>query len=216
MIAKLFHCDQAFCVCSKYILKRWVSNKSRTNCVMDWQLMLVNIRSNHLKQSEAIKCSGIFKFFPSNQHYLNESPIPWLHYESTFCLWIARMELLLSHFDKINYWLEKIRNFGLLIELYFLCSYCFFGSSLPKLLRQKSVKSCRKSTGEHHCRRAISIKLLGSFIKIALLHWYSPVDFLHDYTNSFVEELFGEAASFIPFFLSSLNALSGSFNYDLF
>ena len=37
------------------------------------------------------------------------------------------------------------------------------------------LKICRKSTGEHPCRSAISIKLQSNFIEITLHHGSSPV-----------------------------------------
>ena len=39
------------------------------------------------------------------------------------------------------------------------------------------LKTCSKCTREHPCRSAISIKLLCSFIEIALRHGCSPVNF---------------------------------------
>ena len=39
------------------------------------------------------------------------------------------------------------------------------------------LKTCSKFTREHPCRSAISIKLLCSFIEIALRHGCSPVNF---------------------------------------
>ena len=41
------------------------------------------------------------------------------------------------------------------------------------------LKICRKFTGEHPCRSAISVKLLCNFIKIALQHGCSPINLLH-------------------------------------
>ena len=53
-------------------------------------------------------------------------------------------------------------------------------SSPPKLFLGKGVlKTCNKFAREHPCRSVISIKLLCSFIKIALPHGCSPVNVLH-------------------------------------
>ena len=46
-------------------------------------------------------------------------------------------------------------------------------------LRKGVLKICGKFIGEHPCRSAISIKLLGDFIEIALRHGCSPVNLLH-------------------------------------
>ena len=49
-------------------------------------------------------------------------------------------------------------------------------SSHPEVFWRKSVlKICSKVTGEHPCQSVISIKLLFSFIEIALWDWYSSV-----------------------------------------
>ena len=55
-----------------------------------------------------------------------------------------------------------------------------FRSSHPEVLLVKGIlKICSKFTGEHLCRRAISIKLLCNFIEIALRHGCSTVNLLH-------------------------------------
>ena len=52
--------------------------------------------------------------------------------------------------------------------------------SRPEVFPQLRVlKICSKFTGEHPCRRAISVKLQSNFIEIALLHGCSPVNLLH-------------------------------------
>ena len=51
-------------------------------------------------------------------------------------------------------------------------------SSHPEVFLGKGVlKLCRKFTGEHPCRSAISIKLESNFIEITLCHGLSPVNF---------------------------------------
>ena len=56
----------------------------------------------------------------------------------------------------------------------------WFGNSCPEIfLRKDFLKICRKFTGEHPCRRAISIKLISNFIEIALRHGCSPENLLH-------------------------------------
>ena len=53
-------------------------------------------------------------------------------------------------------------------------------SSHPTVFLRKGVlKKCSKFTGEHPCRRGISITLQSNLIEIALRHGFSPVNFLH-------------------------------------
>ena len=53
-------------------------------------------------------------------------------------------------------------------------------SSPPEVFLCKGIlKICNKFTGEHSCRKLISIKFLCSFIEIALRYWCSPVNLLH-------------------------------------
>ena len=47
------------------------------------------------------------------------------------------------------------------------------------LLKNGLLKIYSKFTGEHLCRNAISIKLLGNFVEITLRHGCSPVNLLH-------------------------------------
>ena len=49
------------------------------------------------------------------------------------------------------------------------------------------LKIYRKFTGQHPCRRAISIKLRSSFIEIALRHCCSPINLLHIYRTPFLK-----------------------------
>ena len=51
--------------------------------------------------------------------------------------------------------------------------------------RKDVLKICSKFTGEHLCRRVISIKLRSNFIEIALRHGCSPVNLLHVFRTSF-------------------------------
>ena len=53
------------------------------------------------------------------------------------------------------------------------------------------LKMCSKFKGEHPCRSVILIKLLWSFIKIALRHGYSPVSLLHIFRTPFLKNTFG-------------------------
>ena len=59
------------------------------------------------------------------------------------------------------------------------------------VLRIRFLKICSKFTGENPCRNAISIKLLGTFIKIALQHGCSPVNLLHIFRTPFPRNTFG-------------------------
>ena len=59
-------------------------------------------------------------------------------------------------------------------------------SSEPDVFLLKGVlKICRKFTGEHPCRSAISIKSLCSFIEITLRHGCSRVNLLHIFETPF-------------------------------
>ena len=61
-------------------------------------------------------------------------------------------------------------------------------SSHPEVFLGKGVrKICRKFTGEHPCRSAISIRLLCSFIEIALRHGCSPANLLHILRTPFLK-----------------------------
>ena len=61
-----------------------------------------------------------------------------------------------------------------------------FRSNRPEVLLRKCVlEICSKSTVEHPCRSAISIKLLCNFIEIALLHGFSYVNLLHFFRTPF-------------------------------
>ena len=71
------------------------------------------------------------------------------------------------------------------------------------LLSEKVIlKICSKFTGEHPCRNAISIKLLCTFIEIALPHGCSPVNLLHilrkPFPNNTSEVLLLTVITFIP------------------
>ena len=52
-------------------------------------------------------------------------------------------------------------------------------------------KICRKFTGEHPCRSAISIKLQSNFIEITLRHGCSPVNLLHIFKTPFLKNTSG-------------------------
>ena len=52
-------------------------------------------------------------------------------------------------------------------------------------------KICRKFTGEHPCRSAISIKLQSNVVKIALRHACYPVSLLHIFKTPFLENTSG-------------------------
>ena len=61
-----------------------------------------------------------------------------------------------------------------------------YRSSQPQVFLGKSVlKKCSKFTGEHPCRRGISIKLQSNFIEIALRHGCSPINMLHIFRTPF-------------------------------
>ena len=55
----------------------------------------------------------------------------------------------------------------------------FRSSRTEVFLGKSALKICSKFTGEHPCRRVISIKLLCNFIEITLRHGCSPVNLLH-------------------------------------
>ena len=58
-------------------------------------------------------------------------------------------------------------------------------------LENGDPKICNKFTGEHPCRNAISIKLQGNFIDIALRHGCSPVNLLHIFRTPFPKNTSG-------------------------
>ena len=65
-------------------------------------------------------------------------------------------------------------------------------SSPPDVFEDKGfLKICSKFTGEHPGRRTISIKLLSSFIEIALQHGCSPVNMLHIFRTCFPKNTYG-------------------------
>ena len=67
-----------------------------------------------------------------------------------------------------------------------------YGSSGSEVFLGKGVlKICRKCTGEHTCRSAISIKLLCNFIEITLRHGYSPLHLLHIFRIPFLKNTSG-------------------------
>ena len=67
-----------------------------------------------------------------------------------------------------------------------------FKRSHPEVFLGKGIlKICRKSTGEHSCRRVISIKLQSNFIEISLRHECSPVNLLHIFRIPFPESTSG-------------------------
>ena len=68
----------------------------------------------------------------------------------------------------------------------------YIRSSHPEGVLGKNVlKICNKFTGKHSCRNPISIKLLFSFIEIALRHVYSPVNLLHFFVTPFSKNTSG-------------------------
>ena len=65
---------------------------------------------------------------------------------------------------------------------------CLFRSSHLEMFLQKGVlKLCRKFTGEHSCRSAVSIKLQSNLIEITLRHGCSPVSLLHIFRTAFLK-----------------------------
>ena len=63
-----------------------------------------------------------------------------------------------------------------------------YRNSRPEVfLRKYVLKISNKLTGEHPCRSEIAIKLLCSFIEIALRHRCSPVNLLHIFRASFLK-----------------------------
>ena len=53
------------------------------------------------------------------------------------------------------------------------------------VLKKRCSEIMQKFTGEHTCRRAISIKLQSNFVEIALRHGCSPVNLLHIFRTPF-------------------------------
>ena len=57
--------------------------------------------------------------------------------------------------------------------------------------RKGVLKICGKLAGEHACRSVISVKLLCSFIEIALRHGYTTVNLLHIFRTPFPKNTSG-------------------------
>ena len=67
-----------------------------------------------------------------------------------------------------------------------------FRSSHPDVFLRKGVlKICRKFTGEHPCRSAISIKLQSNLVEIVLRHGCFPVNLLHIFRTPFPKNTSG-------------------------
>ena len=64
------------------------------------------------------------------------------------------------------------------------------------ILEKCVLKICRKHTGEHSCRSAISITSQSNFIEIALLHGRSPVNLMHILRTSFPKNTTGRPLLF--------------------
>ena len=74
-----------------------------------------------------------------------------------------------------------------------------FRSSCPEVfLRKVVLKICSKFTGEHLCRSVISVKLLCNFIKIALHHGCSLVNFLLFFRTPFLKNTSGRLLLNLP------------------
>ena len=74
-------------------------------------------------------------------------------------------------------------------------------SSRPDVLLGKGfLKTCNKFTGEHPCRSAISIKLLCSFIEIALWNGCSPINLLYIFGSPFFKKIFHYFSISVRFF----------------
>ena len=78
------------------------------------------------------------------------------------------------------------------ITLHFRSETRVIRSSHPELfLRNGVLKTLSKFTGEHPCRKVISIKLPCTFIEIALRHGCSPVNLLLIFGKPFLKNTFG-------------------------
>ena len=67
------------------------------------------------------------------------------------------------------------------------------------------LKICCKFTREHPCQRAISIKLLFSFIEIALRHGCSPVKLLHIFRTPSLNNISERLLLYIVTHVAQLN-----------
>ena len=85
-----------------------------------------------------------------------------------------------------------------------------------RVLRIRFLKICSKFTGESLCRNAISAKLLGNFIEIALQHGCSPVSLLHIFRTPFFQNTFEGLLQWIAIFQDACDCFSGVSNesYD--
>ena len=67
------------------------------------------------------------------------------------------------------------------------------------------LKICSKFTREHPCQRAISIKLLFSFIEIALRHGFSPVKLLYIFRTPSLNNISERLLLYIVTHVAQLN-----------
>ena len=92
-------------------------------------------------------------------------------------------------------WLKFHHSFRMAVYLVKFDNYMYNKSKWPKFrsshsevfLRKGALKICSTFTGEHPCRRAISMKLLRNFIEIAARHGCSPLNLLHIVRTSFLK-----------------------------
>ena len=101
-----------------------------------------------------------------------------------------------TYFKEHLRWLLLIIIFTNVIIIIFIMitiiSIISIRGSLPEVfLYALKIWKFTKFTGEHPCRSVISIKLLCSFIEIALRHGCSPVNLLHIFRILFPKSTYG-------------------------
>ena len=98
--------------------------------------------------------------FPQLQHIFKRETM-------FFCLWFLKLGK--SNISTVNCIVQRQPSRGVLGE--------------------GVLKICSKFTGEHPCRKVISIKLLCNFIKITLRHGCSPVNLLLIFRTLFLKNI---------------------------
>ena len=141
-----------------------------------------------------------------------------------FCLKIS--------FIKTSYHIESIQmtckaNQWTGLYMKWVCTERYFGidynhsrimfTSEPALqcfIRKGVLKICIKFVGQHPCRSAISVKLLCSFIEIALWHDCFPVNLQYIYRTSFLKNISDGHCSKLYHFKEFITITVASSNSD--
>ena len=112
--------------------------------------------------------------------------------ELDFCVDLLLSFLIHSFFLLSFYLWTNLKHFlKMHSKRVLICCYVFRSSPPEVFLGESVLKICSKITGEHPCQSMISIKLLCSFIEIALWHGCSSVNLLHISRTPFLKNTYG-------------------------